>query len=281
MPQTPLVSVLIPLYNKAKYIEKTLQSIDMQLALDKFKLEVIIVDDCSTDNGLEIARNYQWQSKLISNVKIIANETNLGPAVTFNHALDNSTGEYILPFDADDLLVKLSIYVRFLALQDESVDWVSGNVLMIDEEDRFLLGKEFARKDQVSRITGELLVTSILNFKISISAQAIMVKRSAFNTVRWIDEMRSSQDLALFLALALDNQRLLRIDDYVALHRTPQEAAQNSDSLLKRSIASGQKIKDYLTMKQTLKFTEEHKLLIDKIIEERLKKHPLYTADKL
>lgn len=86
-------SVVIPLYNKSRYIENTIRSVLSQSCGD---YEVIVVDDGSTDNSLELARRFESDT-----VRIIPQE-NQGVAVARNTGILNASGEYIAFLDADD-----------------------------------------------------------------------------------------------------------------------------------------------------------------------------------
>ena len=96
----PLVSILIPLYNSEKYITETIESC---LSQTWKNIEIIIVDDGSSDNSYELAKSYESEK-----VKIIKQE-NKGACVARNKAFDLSKGEYIQFLDADDLLSKKKI----------------------------------------------------------------------------------------------------------------------------------------------------------------------------
>lgn len=91
------VSVYIPAYNQEELIIKALDSIPI-----RDDLEVIVIDDCSTDKTLENVLDYQKKSKL--NMKVLQNESNKGVGYTNNVGLDNSIGEYVYELDCDDCL---------------------------------------------------------------------------------------------------------------------------------------------------------------------------------
>lgn len=91
----PEVSVIIPCYNSAKYVAECLDSV---LAQTFNNYEVIIVNDGSTDNSLEIIKSYVEKYK---NFKLI-NQPNLGVGVARNNAIEQAVGKYIYPLDADD-----------------------------------------------------------------------------------------------------------------------------------------------------------------------------------
>jgi glycosyltransferase involved in cell wall biosynthesis len=89
----PLVSVLIPCFNGGRFIEETLRSV---LSQDHKRLEVIVVDDGSTDNSAAVVRQF-------ANVKLIQ-QANAGVTTARNVALMHSHGDFIQYLDADDLL---------------------------------------------------------------------------------------------------------------------------------------------------------------------------------
>lgn len=100
------VSVIVPVYNGKKYINKCINSILRQTFKD---IEIILVDDGSTDNTFDILREYE---KKFPNVKVIPS-INLGAGGARNIGLDASQSEYILFVDADDFLREDMIEVLY------------------------------------------------------------------------------------------------------------------------------------------------------------------------
>jgi glycosyltransferase involved in cell wall biosynthesis len=92
----PLLSVLMTAYNREKYIAEAIESV---LASTFTNFELIIVDDCSDDDTVKIARHYEDQDK---RVKVYVNEKNLGQFPNRNHAVDFAHGEYVMYVDSDD-----------------------------------------------------------------------------------------------------------------------------------------------------------------------------------
>ena len=91
----PLVSIIVPIYNAAPYLQETLDSI---LASTYRPIEVVMVDDDSKDNSLSIAQSYCEQH---AECQVIAQE-NRGVSAARNTAIKAANGTYILPVDADD-----------------------------------------------------------------------------------------------------------------------------------------------------------------------------------
>ncbi len=94
----PLVSVVIPVYNAEKYLAESVQSV---LAQTYDGIEIVCVDDCSTDGSLALLEALAREHV---NLKVHALNTNQGLSHARNFAIEHARGEFILPLDADDLI---------------------------------------------------------------------------------------------------------------------------------------------------------------------------------
>ena len=92
------VSVIITCYNKEPYLEEAVLSAINQTYKD---IEIIFIDDCSTDNSIEKIKALKQK---YPQIVIIQNEENKGVVYSRNRAIEESSGEYILPLDADDII---------------------------------------------------------------------------------------------------------------------------------------------------------------------------------
>ncbi|MBR3002612.1 MAG: glycosyltransferase [Clostridia bacterium] len=95
----PLVSIIIPVYNTEKYVERCIQSVEKQ---DYNNLEIIVVDDGSTDNSLTICKKIAQND---SRIKLIHKE-NQGAGFARNTGLDNASGKYVMFIDSDDYILQ-------------------------------------------------------------------------------------------------------------------------------------------------------------------------------
>lgn len=108
------VSVIVPVFNKEKYLEECLDSLINQ-TLEK--IEVICVDDGSTDNSLKILEEYEEKD---SRIKVFTQENN-GPGNARNNALKHASGDYIAFVDADDWIELDALRILYEnALENES-----------------------------------------------------------------------------------------------------------------------------------------------------------------
>ena len=117
------VSVIMPNYNNSKYIEEAINSVLEQTLQD---IEVIVIDDCSTDNSIEILRKIQ--SKHPDKVKIVQNEVNLGAGLSRNAGIDVARGRFIKFLDADDTMDKDVLETMYDVATENNVKAVLGTV---------------------------------------------------------------------------------------------------------------------------------------------------------
>lgn len=126
------VSVITPVYNVAKFIDKTLSSMVNQSYKD---LEIILVDDCSRDNSAEVISG--WTAKY-PNIVYHKQEKNQGAAVARNTALNIAKGRYVAFLDSDDLWCdgKLEKQIAFMKEKDATISCTAMDC--IDKEDKSL-----------------------------------------------------------------------------------------------------------------------------------------------
>ena len=125
----PLVSILIPSYNSGEYIESTLESISNQTYTN---LEILVMDDCSTDRTMEIAQRIQEDDKRI---RIIRNERNLGITGNMNKGISLCNGKYVAILDGDDWAYPYRIEKQVEAMEsNKKVVLCSGYMDICDED---------------------------------------------------------------------------------------------------------------------------------------------------
>lgn len=117
-----IISLIIPVYNVEKYLTKALESVENQ-SLNKNFFEVIIVDDGSTDNSINIIDSFCERN---FNFKFIK-QKNSGPAIARNTALEIAQGEYIAFLDSDDFLEPEYLEILYNTAKLNSADIVCCN----------------------------------------------------------------------------------------------------------------------------------------------------------
>lgn len=112
----PAISIVVPAYNKEPYIKQCMDSLVNQTLKN---IEIIVVDDASTDNTLQILRDYE---KKDSRVKIIAKEHNCGRHVARKTGVQETIGDYVLFVDADDEIELKACEVLYSYAKNHTLD---------------------------------------------------------------------------------------------------------------------------------------------------------------
>ena len=123
------LSVVIPVHNAEKYIAQCLDSV---LENRDICLEVICVDDCSTDSTPEILRDYAWKYE---NVIILNNETNMYAGASRNRGLLAAGGKYIHFLDSDDIVIPGAYRKLYDIAEENELDWIKTTARAFSEED--------------------------------------------------------------------------------------------------------------------------------------------------
>lgn len=137
----PKISVIVPVYNVEKYVVKCLNSVYIQTYHD---FEVVIVDDGSTDNSLDIVRKYQKSHK--SNTLLISQE-NGGLGAARNTGVLNSTGEYLLFLDSDDTIEPNALQTLYdLAIKKDADMAIFDMSLVTEDGQQLKIGSGYKEK---------------------------------------------------------------------------------------------------------------------------------------
>lgn len=140
-----LISVAMATYNGNEYLAKQLNSIVNQTYKN---IELIIVDDCSTDNTVELIKQYQQK---YSYILLVQNPVNVGLVKTFEKALKLCNGDYIALADQDDIwfLNKLQVLIENIA--DNFL--IHSDAILIDKSDATIAGSHFDAAKKRNKLT--------------------------------------------------------------------------------------------------------------------------------
>jgi len=198
-----LVSVIIPVYNVEKYIERTLQSIFCQTYK---KIEIILVDDVSTDRSAEIIKKYQ-----ITHPEIVyfLQPQNMGAGYARNKALELARGQYIAFLDADDCWKSTKIEKQIKLLKKKNGSFCFTAIEMIDGNDNKIKGKRKVKK----MIDYKFLLSNTM-----IPTSGVMIDRRKMGDFR-MHIRRGGQDYATWLKLLRDGTKAYGIDEALVRYR--------------------------------------------------------------
>ena len=178
--KSPKISVVVPVYNQELYIEETVESVLSQKEVD---LELIVVNDGSTDRSGEILKKFSSQIILIE-------QANQGVAVSRNNGVKASGGELIAFLDGDDRYLPghLTKILKIAQSKPEAILFY-GDAWVIDENGRPLW---------IQRSEAEPNLTKLL-LKNFIIASSVVMRRRLFDEGEWFEDFHPSEDWDLWL----------------------------------------------------------------------------------
>ena len=133
-----MISVIMPCYNAGRFIERTIQSVQRQTYQD---WELLVVDDGSTDNSVEIVSRLAKDDSRIRLIK----QLNAGACRARNNGIDNAKGEYVKFLDADDILVPNALLEQIKQMVTLKLNQIPfGDYGFIDENDNVIGEHQFA-----------------------------------------------------------------------------------------------------------------------------------------
>jgi glycosyltransferase involved in cell wall biosynthesis len=236
IPSTPLVSIIVPLYNHARYIEVTLESFRTE---GYPALEVVILDDGSTDDCFEVARDWlKAHPNAFKNV-VLERQENQGITKTLNRLVGLSHGTYITMVASDDLLLPGGIQVRLEALEARP-DWLAvfGDATVIDDGGKMTAPSalEYIRGSNKRALTHDDLRALELILRWAVPGPVLLSRREAFDLERGVggyDETMFIEDRDYYLRL-LARRALGFVDHRVAAYRWHARNAIRSGSSIAR-----------------------------------------------
>lgn len=197
--KAPLVSIIIPTYNRANLIGETLGSVLTQTYTN---WECIIVDDGSTDHTDEVVENYLKKDIRFIYIKKRLNQFAKGAGAARNYGLEYSQGEYINWFDSDDLMESnfISEKIKILTLYPDT-DVVIGGFGYFDVN---------GTQNRYSNLnfSGNIL-EDLLNNRINFCPQTFLIKKEKLNNFKFSTKLTRNEDLDFFFDFFVINERLI------------------------------------------------------------------------
>ncbi len=228
-----LVSIITPVYNGQDFLDRSIKSV---LAQTYENWELLLIDDGSSDNSVQIIKYYLEDNR----IKLLRNESNSGIPTTRNKGIENSTGEFIALLDQDDewLPHKLEKQVNKFLEIDDSFGLIYSNVEV--RTDQGILA------DQKKEIEPEASIQSNLELMLSrnlITSPTAMVKRKALEEVGLFDESIrwGGDDYDLWIRIA-HKYKFDYIDEVLCIrHEHQQNYSADKKRMMLKTIDLGEK----------------------------------------
>jgi glycosyltransferase involved in cell wall biosynthesis len=217
----PLVSIIVPLYNHAQYIEATLESFANE---GHPNLEVVIIDDGSKDDSLAVTRAWLERHPNVFTNVILEHQENVGITKTLNRLVAKTSGDFITMVASDDLLLPGGIQTRLAALEKRP-DWLAvfGDATVIDAKGLQTASSALKKINgtNIKALGKDHLRTRELILRWSVPGPVLLSRCEAFDPERGVgpyDENGFIEDRDLYLRLLAQNA-LGFVNQTVAVYR--------------------------------------------------------------
>ena len=200
---TPLVSVIMPAYNAAPFIEEAIMSVVNQTVKS---WELFVIDDCSKDDTLDVVKRLVETD---GRIHVLANPENMGVAKTRNRGLDLCRGKYAALLDSDDYWLPEFLEKMLARAEETGADIVYCSYEMVDESNR--------------KVCNDFIVPPTTTFKESIvrsviTCSTVLVTAEIANNCRFPTNMYH-EDIALWFQLLKDGKCARGVADVLAAYR--------------------------------------------------------------
>lgn len=215
----PKISVIVPVYNVENYVEKSLQSLFDQTYKN---IEIIIVDDCSTDNSKSIIENLIKDRK---NIIFFSNKKNSGLSFTRNEALKQATGDYIGYIDSDDYIPKNYYESLMNTILANKADIAVCDIKSVYEKSGQVLRSKCGSSENTK--------IDFVNNGLAASACNKLFKKSIISKYKF-SEGKVNEDLAVILPILINSKKVSYDENTFYNYVQRENSIQNSHLSEKR-----------------------------------------------
>lgn len=224
-----LISIIIPAYNVEKYLSICLTSIIRQNTME---LEILVIDDGSTDNTSKIATNYQTK---YSNIRVIT-QRNQGVSQARNTGIKEACGEYLFFIDADDQLLPNAIKKIKEKISAVNSDTIMINYQLADENGNIISKSElrfFEEDFPVNPVSGHEALKLLFEMKISHWSWEVISKKDVYleNEVFFPVGQRYGEDFRTTFRILFFSDRVSFIHDYIYQYAQVSNSAMHTPRL--------------------------------------------------
>ena len=279
------VSVIVPCYNSGEYIETCLRSFEKQTFKD---FEILVVDDCSKDDTMDVVCAYMKQSDLT--IRLLKNEENRGPSYSRSSGIAHAAGSYVAFCYSDDWYEEDYLQLMYEKSQEENADIVIA--------DYYTVSSQGQKNEKVLGIQKTLSAAEAL--AINVDSMCIMLcRRSLFDGLE-LPNLRNGEDMAVIPALLSRANRIAFVEKclYNYLYRESSASNRANDKVVDSIILSFQHVErtvsaeyqeeiEYIGVRNLIygallnyfKYAKNNKRA-DEILDEFMEKYPNWHQNK-
>lgn len=219
MKYNKLVSVVMPVHNGEKFLKEAIESI-LQQTYTNF--ELLIIENCSTDNSLEIIKSY-----IDPRIRLIVEE-NCGQVQAYNRGFKEAKGEYIFIHDQDDISSERRFELQLECMRNNDIDICGSYIKLIDEKGNV---KSFHRKS----CSNTQLQSEVIYKTTAIHNSSVCIRKKVFKEIGvWNREKFPVADCDFYIRAAIHDFCFQNLDKYLYMYRRHSDQITAKD--LKKSL---------------------------------------------
>jgi len=236
------ISIIMPIYNAEKYLKDAVDSVLKQTLKE---IELIAIDDCSSDNSLSILKEY---AKKDNRLKILKTNTNSGkPGIPRNLGLQKATGDYIAFLDSDDYIDKTMYEKLYKKAKETNADIIKCNTLLFGGNIKkpYAIKKYLDRKTPKTVFSIQTFPDYILSFNFWTGLYKNKFKKNKF------PEIKIGEDICWYVTTLLQAKSICHLKEPLHFYRQLEDSISNKntqkekDELCQALMAIVQKQKDH------------------------------------
>ena len=215
----PVLSIILPVFNREKYIRDTLKSLIKQSFTD---FELIIIDNASTDNTVSIISEFND-----NRICLIKNTENMGIPYARNQGLKIAEGNFIAPFDSDDIALPDKFKKQIDFLQNNPDYGMIGTWVKLIDENGNSINKHWKLKSKPDRIPAKLL------FRNFFAQPSVVIRKEAIPLQGYHTSFNIGEDYMMWIEIS-DKYKTYNIPEYLVLCRihNSNSSSENKQKLL-------------------------------------------------
>ena len=216
---SPIISVIMPVYNAEKYLEEAILSILNQTHKN---FEFIIINDGSIDKSLEIIYKYQKKDKRI----VLINRKNKGLITSLNEGIEKSSGSYIARMDADDISLAKRFERQIKLMELENLDICGGHFLNINN-----FGEPISLN--LTPIGHDLCTLSLIS-KVPFAHPSVMIRKSFLekNDIKYGQSLNNkAEDFDLWIRLHEKGAKFSNVNEIIFKYRIVKNSLSKINNL--------------------------------------------------
>lgn len=211
------VSIIVPIYNVEKYIGRCIESLVNQTYKN---IEIIAINDCSTDNSLKLVESYQER---YTNISIINLGKNKGVSNARNLGIESANGEYIMFCDSDDWYEERAVEILIETAKENNADFVMANHYITKENKKIIVN--ISRYFKNKNITKKEIVAYM-----NLSSSVKLIKRQLFidNNISYPTDINRCEEFTVIPVIAYLAKNPIVINDVLYNYYQRENSASNS-----------------------------------------------------